>query len=97
LGFLDLKWPSLPNPETLPLFSRKIGFDLLIPLGLPKIREGGLEIFSGNDVEGDCFCLNYSKKAPLGQTNEKKRFNFRYLFQALNDKIIRWGRFEICL
>jgi len=34
--------------------------------------------------------FDYIKGTALGQTNETQVFDFRYLFQALNDKIINW-------
>jgi len=33
------------------------------------------------------FLFYYNKKVPTEQTDENKLFDFRYLFQGLNDKI----------
>jgi hypothetical protein len=77
--------------KPVPLLNRIIGFVYIIPSGIPKIRERNLNPSLDTMSKAISFALIIAKKKTAGQIYEKKKFNFRYLFQALNDKVAEGG------
>ena len=85
---MDLIWhPVLRSKTCLPAQRNKIIGIVFYPFRISEDTGKNFETSSGYDVEGSFFCFNYSKKRTAGQIYEKKDLDFRYLFQALNDKI----------